>query len=383
MDHEDVKLELARRLHIAVARVDADIWAQLVDDREVDTVLSERQELDRAAADDKREWIAEEKDAWDETLDELAERYRRYVQFENRRRTRRERSEAPRDEVVVSTTDARLDALAEILALDAGRLLEVQQVRDDLLGGELLKANEVPAWIDDVDAREGEVREGALLRDPRPAGQKPGRLLVRPGSELDRLRMLVDSLTSAYDWDEPDAVTFVLAGTTPPLMRASVAIRHRSPYAAQSRIVIDTDPRTPPREITRLYSQARLKLRKGADRQMTDRHLALAVFVAKEMGKFAPGCVSISYVRPIGAATGSGARIQGAIFDVPPDAVEPSWRELLARWNRQYPKWAYVTRSPVEHFGNDARISWTRVTGVPWAPSKDAEDAADARDARS
>lgn len=378
MDHEDVKLELARRLHIAVDRVDPDIWTQLVEDREVDTVLEERQELDRAAAEDKREWIAEEKDEWEEILEAIAKRYRKYARFANRKRARRERSEAPRDEVVISTTDARLDALAEILALDAGRLLEVRAVRDDLLGGELLKPQDVPAWIDDVDAREGEGSEGAILRDTRPAGQGPGRLLVRPGGELDRLGVLVDSLASAYGWEEPDAVNFVLAGTTPSLTRASVTIRYRSPYAALSRIVIDTDSRTPPREITRLYSQARLKLRKGADRQITDRHLALAVFVAKEMGKFAPGGVSISYVRPVRAATGSGARIQGAIFDVPPDAVEPSWRELLTMWNRQYPKWAYATRSPVEHFGNDARIAWTRVTGVPWAPPNDAEDARDA-----
>ena len=375
----NVKEELARRLGVAVARVDGEIWAQLVEDKEVDSVLDVRNELDVDDSGEQRTWTAEDKREWKQALEGLAGRYRKYVGFGKRMHARMERPEAASDQVVVSTTDARLDALAEILALDAARLREVREAREDLLGGVLLKPQEVPRWVDEQDAREGEVDEGAILHDPRPDGQKSGKLLVKPGGTLDRLRLLVKRLTSAYGWDEPDAVSFVLAGTTPQLKRASVAIRYRSPYPTQSRIVIEADPRTPPREVTRLYSEARLRLRKGADRPMKPKQLALAVFVAREMNKFALVGVNVSYLSSVAEDQRFRITVHSTLTDdLKPNDAPPGWRELMERWNRTYPDWAYETAAPVQHFANDARVAWKRVTGCRWTPTKDAEDEADA-----
>lgn len=381
MDEEQLKVELARELHRGVTHLDPDIWAQLVDDREVNSVLDVHETLDLAAATEKREWDAEEKSEWDEAIGGLAGRYRSFVKYDKRRRAARENREAREassQTVAVSMTDVRLDALAEILALDAAGQPEVQQMRSDLLGHELLDPAEVPAWIERRDEREGEASEGSVLRYPRGTDQEPGKLLVKAGGDLDELRELVGRLIAAYTWTETAALSFVLSGETPPLSKARAAIRRRAPYEALSRIVIEADARTSTREIASLYAQAHAKLHGEGRRKMSDKHIALALFGARHRGHLAPGGATVSFDSPVKRGDHPNRRIGAVFFEDRAPQTSPTWRQLLERWNREHLKWAYATRVPVQHFAHDVRIAWERVTGCRWIPPKDAEDARDA-----
>jgi hypothetical protein len=104
---------------------------------------------------------------------------------------------------------------------------------------------------------------------------------VAPGSELAQLITVAKSLVRGFGWREPQATVFVLTGLAPFLPAVQCTLRHRLLPVATSRIVIEADPTTPPVEVERAFREARRKFGRERFRPISDRQIALAVFVAE------------------------------------------------------------------------------------------------------
>ena len=212
---------------------------------------------------------------------------------------------------------------------------EVGEFRERYLGGRLLAAEEVVAWVEEQARREGAARarlrpraarsrRPAGLRRARPGGlqrrptspgssaapaasaraarwscpsaqprerrrrsstgprERPQMVRIRSDGALARLKVVVTNLLAHFDgWLEEQAVAFVLAGEVPPLDKLRARTR-RGLYTAASRITLDCDPRTAPSEVAAFYERLRQRWLKGRDRLMNPKGLALAVFTEQQ-----------------------------------------------------------------------------------------------------
>jgi hypothetical protein len=293
--------------------------------------------------------------------------------------------------------DERLEALALIAAIEAPQLLpELAAWRQRLLGNQLLAPSDVPAWMRLQAKREGEPaeeyvlypysfeaqgqhpgadllgslilrdREGladwlraeaerieqaeegelpSIVREPTleiscaAPGKRAVGIAIRRDGELARLKAITRQLGLFLKWSEPEAVAFVLSGLEPtlPPWRLTYA---EAALPALRRLTLEIDPRMSGAELARLYNRARAGLRSGRDKPMSEKHLALAVFVAT------------------GHRSGS------------------SWQTLREEWNRLVraedselsQSYAYkIEGDPTaRRFGLDCRTAWTRLTGQRW-----------------
>ena len=224
--------------------------------------------------------------------------------------------------------DARLKALGKELADRASEREDVRAFRKTHLRGRLLKFENVGRWIERQTERDGEPRP--ILHIPVPPGYTvsdvevidsglpserwgvwtdpsltisrdrpaPGhrwlllaygtpdkgavqRRPVAPGGVLDDLRILSESLASAYHWQPALATVFVLTGLYPDVYnaRATVSVMYLGELPT-ARILLDIDSSVSAAEVSRLYADARRSLIVGGVgqryRPMSEKHIQLA-----------------------------------------------------------------------------------------------------------
>lgn len=339
---EDVRRVLERR-H---GPIPDHIWDVLVRQQVVDEALDDEGDLGYV-----EEW-----------LEELLAVARGGDQPRGRRRS------LPKEETL--PPDERLLALCEVLAIQAARRPDVQAFRAEILGGQLIPREEIPAWLERQAANDGEPTmlltvTAAVTKDALPpigarfqeqlaaaqravtAGQpvryreeapaivyptKDGAMQVTPvafGGALWRLKNLAQSLAKEYGWQEAQAVAFVLSGSVPLTSRGRVQLKFTK---SGPRIVLEVDPRLSRTEVARIYGRWRSRVFRGADKPIERKAGRLAVFAEQY-------------------------RDSGL-----------SWRELMALWNRQQPAWQY--RETVV-FARDCQVAWQRVTGQKWPGKKE------------
>lgn len=305
-------------------------------------------------------------------IDELANKYRRKLErFGHKAKGNGEK--APR----TVPPDRRSHALADILAIDAGRMEEVAAFRRDVLGGNLLRWEDVPAWIESAAEKDG--RPTLWVRVPLPdsvqqrgeqglgdwlagalraaadayAGKRappvsmeldflsysaPGfeyakSIPIRRDGILGRLKRIAVMLTRRYPWKEAQATVFVLTGLPPALPKATVThamweLEWPPRYPALRRVTLDVDLRLSPKEVADIYARVRSEHFEGRDKPLGDKPLALAVFAHEHKDTL-------------------------------------TWEQMFELWNREHPEWAYSAREFL-NFSRDARAAWQRVTGAPW-----------------
>ncbi|HEX6817067.1 MAG TPA: hypothetical protein VF120_01725 [Ktedonobacterales bacterium] len=238
-------------------------------------------------------------------------------------------------------TGARRYALSRVLAADAGHRREVEDFRRDYLGGQLLSWDEVDRWVDthagprpegdgppsvwlsDVAISQDQVTKGTERAQegytalgpftvPLPwrsvdepdigrlekrflyyllPGQTNARLKpVAAGGTLDHLRRVSEYLAADFPWTPEQASVFALTGLIPYV-------------EAYGKITLTLDPTTPLQEVTARFVAERRRLIGERQREMSLKHLQLAVFTAER----------------------------------PPEL----WRKRLEAWNQAFPQWAY------------------------------------------
>lgn len=263
-----------------------------------------------------------------------------------------------------SGSEARLQALSEILAIEARRDPEVQRFRKEVLGGRVLSLEEAKRWIH-AQAQEGASRLGLLLplelqkeKGKRyiPIGetgalfclkQVAGRLAERVAYEINlpdgRTILRKTGLTGF--WTEPEAVRFVLCDLPPRLSPVRCRITFTG-LPETKRIRLDIDGDATPAEVLQAFRQARRITHFGESvaryrrtRPLSEKALKLAVFLA--------------------------------------ETPELRWQERMDRWNTMYPKWRYVK---VVHFLRDSAKAYHRVRGLKWKQREYRKAALDQRE---
>ena len=225
-------------------------------------------------------------------------------------------------------------ALSIVMALLAARTDNVREFRSETLGGRLLAATEVESWIKERQGEDGP--ETVWLRVPLSASawqsmesvdSIPRVLMYEYGTEkrflryglpgdrwervvatavgktLERLRELSVLLSRHFGWSEAQATLFVLTGDIPFVAPVVVTARRAFPDTALSRINLAVRPDVSPRELLEIYSRVRRQVVRGRQRDLSEKHLRLALFTATRPGK--------------------------------------TWAESMAAWNELQPGWRY------------------------------------------
>jgi hypothetical protein len=266
-------------------------------------------------------------------------------------------------------------ALARIIATDITQEPAVASFRDEVLGGCLLSPDDVPAWLKEQAAVDGDTtvwfrfplprhcpdhdpREplGKWLKEtgdcieraeqkPMPMGWSVELLeYLVPGSQwvhrmpishdgiLARLKSLAGSLSRKVSvWTEASAVIFCLTGAVPPVPPATIGTSMSVHYPALSRATLKLDPSLSPREVRRLYEEAR-------------------------------GMSPLTSPR---ALSRSDIELSLVTCDIDPQTAEDDELErLMIVWNRDHPTLSYDS---VEAFAEAALKARAAVAG--WQPA--------------
>lgn len=151
-----------------------------------------------------------------------------------------------------------------------------------LPGGLLTSTAELAAWLGskpvDVSVT-GEPGDDLMQKIRRSVGpglqwltlEGEARLTLTTGvAVLVELHVLAQSLARDFRWTAAQAATFVLAGGVPlsPMVRTRTEIERRG---WNSRVVLEVHPDTPPREVERLYAEARSRIRPGRARLLSEK----------------------------------------------------------------------------------------------------------------
>jgi len=293
--------------------------------------------------------------------------------------------------------DDRLLALATIVAIVGCRRPDVRSFRSRHLPDGLLEPARAPAWLRQQHAADGETSTWVTVSVPVPAtisksigqfgpgGQaqtlrqlanvaqdlfpstgisyrpavlqvpdewrEEGPLFVNAAGVLGQLQKLAQELSTTdlggrpAPWpSEASAVDFILTGRPPRLPMFQLAGEWVPALPGEpdpsvrpplTRLRLEVNPRMSSDRVRALYSRARVAaFGAGRDKPMEAKHLALAVFVERH-------------------------RLDGM-----------KWPQLRDLWNQECnePEWRFDMEDPVANrFGRDARLAWSRVTGMKWA----------------
>jgi hypothetical protein len=245
--------------------------------------------------------------------------------------------------------DARMLALADIMAIEAARLPAVQEFRSQVLRGRLLKPERIAAWMERQARKDGDPTRWEVVSpgapDARPVASQSSffeflpyaspdvsqtiHKPVRAGGVLAELKGIAIALARRYSWTEELAVRFVLTGGIP-LNRARYTTTSGGPYLAARMIELQVSPRLSPREVGGVFSAARRSVLGPSTR---DRAITAA---RAELGVF-------------GTGVNDGR----------------SWLDAMTAWNRAHQERPY---SDVRLFTRDVRQAYKRITGMdlPW-----------------
>jgi hypothetical protein len=253
--------------------------------------------------------------------------------------------------------------ISRLLATEAEKELQVEEFRAKVMGGRLMPWEEVHEWIQQQALKDGplpswyypEMRVPPAYQEQyldAPTGQEPSlefppiapkvvskkyqvrelkygvlagswpkrSVAVVEGKPLEQLRVLSLRLADKYRWMEEQAAIFVLTGLTPFVDSLTFEIALKE-VATASRIILIVDPALPPEELADSYRAIRQMAGGSRQREMSKKHLVLALFAA---------------TRPKGE----------------------TWAAGMIRWNREHPEWAYQHET---NFGRDAGSAQRRL----------------------
>jgi hypothetical protein len=260
------------------------------------------------------------------------------------------------DEFQAKDFTLREEAISRLIAKHANddpdveefraRVLKLDYSQPDASEGSLLTWAEVELWIQrhagptEPPAEPGEVSR-SQLHSPvlylvyGVPGEDAERLVVTNPNlpTLSKLRRLSQYLARLYQWTRAQATVFTLTDIPPLIPSLHEELEVNSTLPALSRIRLTIDPAMAPREVAERYGQVRKYFIGRRHRELTDKHMDLALFAA--------------------------TRLQGA-----------TWAGRMAVWNVEHPEWAYTEPS---NFGRDCLQAQRRLLGteILWDRSGD------------
>ena len=278
---------------------------------------------------------------------ELVEKYRQteHILSESSALNGQRRRMVPTEKQSSAPASPALDALSEVMALEAQSHPLVLAFRKRVLGGACLQYAETEAW-QLANSKQMKLawqpgswppfgaRENAYEARVDAERYATGKLAAS-GREADFLGCVVEVLREAYGWPGwDDIATFVLSGETPRLPSATAWVRVRGRFFPKSASVhLIVNPQMEPRRLMDLYAQMR--------------HTNMAPNT-----RIRPPGVEASRLAVFAARHNDGS----------------TWQDVWAAWNAEGGKQYTDVRS----FTRDARLAYLRVTGekLEWKNDK-------------
>ncbi len=252
----------------------------------------------------------------------------------------------------------RGQALSDILAVLGAGNEDIKEFREEVLSGQLLQPEEVPAWIEAASERgcqgltEESIKQVNLIADSlrkihpdlsvRPdkdvlSYNDPAsdgwlrRIAISNAGVLGRLKKLAKKYEAF--WPEAGAVQFILTGKAPPISQASV--RHKLNSYGLNKIVLEVSPHLSGDKVRSLFLQEKQRSlgfkgmlaggkRKSKTRRLNPESMDLAVLAAETPGP---------------------------------------WPRKMDKWNYKFPALKYKHPSTFEV---DCKAAFERVTGWRW-----------------
>ena len=128
--------------------------------------------------------------------------------------------------------------------------------------------------------------EMELLAYSTPPDWEPRTAPVAVGGVLWELRRASNWLAYRYGWTPAQATVFVLTNLFPDLPPVTERIHRRSP-SVLDRITLTVDPVLSPREVAEQYARVRERVVGPRHRELSQKHLKLALFTAGPLAKAA------------------------------------------------------------------------------------------------
>jgi hypothetical protein len=289
---------------------------------------------------------------------EVAEKVRRRRLVYGQRRSKQGNATQMLSDPDAKETSGRLKALSILVAQEAAKDEDVQTFRTEVLGGELLSFETVEEWIQGQAEVEGphtwwlsdvpmqnqnldlaiavlmesgifDKHEQPLwfqlefapfkdeflfhfLKYSIPGTKESKEIPTAVRGALEHLRWLSEKLAHEYGWTETEATVFVLVGAVPEIKAITSTFQSKQ-LPALTRIVLTIDPTLSPQEVAEHYRGIRRDVIVGRHRDLSEKHLQLAIFAAKQ----------------------------------PEDEI---WADKMAEWNKTHPaEWKYEEISNFAH----------------------------------
>ena len=146
-------------------------------------------------------------------------------------------------------------------------------------------------------------------------GDKRVRTLPTPsGGYMEQLEQLSKRLAEQYPWTRAQATIFVLTGLSPLVRPITHSFQDNVELPANSHITLTIDPFVAPEEVAEHYRKYRRSIVESRQREMSDKHLMLALFAATR-------------------------------------TEDETWVRGMEEWNQEHPEWAYKEH---RNFSRDA-----------------------------
>jgi hypothetical protein len=281
-------------------------------------------------------------------------------------------------------TDVQFFRKSELVRRDAEGLRAYLQGRGPYPSYELLKPEDVSAWVkvqhdgisDDADG-DGHVRRLVMNRQPSETsrtinlsymdGRQERRLTVDSRGSLGRLAKVAEKLAGRYRWAPSQATDFVLTGRAPEVFvyTGSAQIRYGVDSSATTRVTMTLDPFLTPEQVAGIYSRLRAKLHEGQPpRSLSVKYYRLAEHIGPHVHFYLQDPKN---VRKAGRPRSSGPNGLAQFIDPVPGY---SWSTMLRDWNAKYgdsaedgTAWRY---DHLSNFTRDAQVALTRLLTPGW-----------------
>ncbi len=215
---------------------------------------------------------------------------------------------------------------------------EVQTFREEVLGGQVLSVAKAREWLRAHEVEPGDYNT-SLPKDLRfRKGQKSVGLKLTPEvlKLVGAVRVLIGD---RWQWEQGQAVRFVLCGTPPEIAPVGVAVSVNW-HPEHDRITLEIARGATVEEVISAFRRARRMADKQGghfarfrSRQATQKTLELAVYVAKTPAL--------------------------------------KWKDRMVKWNAEFPKWSYGDgKNSVSRFAQDGNAAYKYVTGRSWPQRK-------------
>lgn len=184
-----------------------------------------------------------------------------------------------------------------------------------------------------------QVRRQERLLVPGQDG-RPQEIIVGTDSVLNELRKVSNRLPRSYPWEEHQVSWFVLTGETPEVPAAKGRYHaSRSSTATFGTITLAIQPWVPAKLVRKFYRRLQQRVKPSDSRALSERNLAVFRFVIDQ--------------RQVRIPDHSARNALERAKPRKPELVQPPWRALLERWNKEYPEgheWHY---NGVQNFWRD------------------------------